>query len=168
VSFADSLVGNFNLDTNLNTVASQGLVTFTLNGDGTIAAFLETYYNGIVGFGFNSAAVNIAESGFSPTAPDNHWGWTDSFGYQPSGFLCTACGFTESWTIGTPGEYTSVWQALDGGSQQSTVDFLLYDASEGQWGGDAQAGGIVPEPASFLMVAPALFGLAVFRRRFRS
>ena len=90
VTFADVVVGDFNLDTNLNPIASQGQVTFTLNGDGTIAASLMAYYNSIVGFGFNSAANHLPESNFTPITPDNPDGWVDSFGYQASGFYCGA------------------------------------------------------------------------------
>jgi len=166
VSFADSVSGNFNLDTSLSSVASQGEVTFTLNANGTIAASLMTYYNTILGFGFNSAAADLPESNFSPTVPDNPDGWIDSFGYQPSGIFCTACGFDESWTIGNVGDYTSVFQALNGPAGQSTVAFFLYDSTNSQYGAQAQAA--VPEPGSLALAAieAGLFGvLAALRRK---
>lgn len=70
VAFADSVTGQFTIDQNLNTVPSQGSVTFTLQGDGTIFASL-TVTNGanILGFGFNSATFNLPESNFSRSSP---------------------------------------------------------------------------------------------------
>ena len=38
--FADSVIGDFDLDLSLNTIAPTGQVIFTLNGNGTIAASL--------------------------------------------------------------------------------------------------------------------------------
>ena len=50
---------------------------------------------------------------------------------QPSGFFCTACGTTETWTI--DGNYSSVFDVLNGGSQ-SSVDFFLMTRMAMQWG----------------------------------
>jgi hypothetical protein len=163
-AFADSVTGNFNLDQNLNTVPSQGSVTFTLNGDGTIAASL-TITNGlnILGFGFDSLAVNLPESNFSPTQPDNAFGWLDAFGYHPSGFACSACGTFETWTIGNPGDYTSVLQALNGNT--ATTAFFLYDSNATQWGAQISLG-TIPEPGTLLMMGTGALGvLASIRRK---
>ncbi|HEY6272747.1 MAG TPA: PEP-CTERM sorting domain-containing protein [Terriglobales bacterium] len=164
-SFADSVIGYFNLDSSLNTVPTVGQVIFTLEGNGTIAASLSDYGPAtIVGFGFNSAAVDLPESGFTPTAPGNADGWVDGFGSQPSGFYCGTCGLQESWIIGDPGDYTSVYQVLNGGSQ-STVDFFLFDSSDDQWGGDAQPYSTTPEPGTMALLGTGLFGLLGFARR---
>jgi hypothetical protein len=164
VSYADAVVGDFDLDSGLNPVASQGEVTFSLNPDGTIAATLATYFNGIVGFGFNSLTPDLPESGFLPTAPANPYGWSsDAFGDQTSGFLCSGCGMSESWTIGTTGEFSSVYDVLDGGSA-SSVDFFLFDSSGGQYGADATSA--TPEPGSLTLMATGLLGaFAAFRRK---
>ena len=62
-AFADSVTGQFTIDVNGNPVPSQGSVTFTLNGDGSISASL-TVTNGfnILGFGFNSLTPDLPES----------------------------------------------------------------------------------------------------------
>lgn len=160
-SYADAVVGDFNLDTSLSPVASQGEVTFTLNADGSIAATLTTDFNNILGFGFNSSVADLPESDFSPTTPDNPDGWDDPFGYHASGFACNSCGMSESWTI--DGDYSSVDDVLDGGSN-ATVDFFLYDSAGNQYGADAVAA--TPEPGSMILMATGLLGaFAAFRRK---
>jgi len=160
-SFADSLIGNLNLDTSYNTVTSVGTVIFTLNGDGTIGATLNTT-SAYAGFGFNSVAANLPESGFTPTAPDNPYGWTGSFGYLPSGYYCSACGLQESWIIGNPGDYTSAWQALGGGN---TVDFYVTGAA-GEYAGIAAAYSPTPEPGSLMLLGTGALGvLGAIRRK---
>lgn len=164
-SFADSAIGYFNLDSSLNPVPAVGQVIFTLNGDGTVSASLTDYGSAnIRGFGFNSTAINLPESGFTPTTPDNAYGWVDSFGYQPSGFACSACGLTESWIIGNPGDYSSVYQLLTGGSQ-SSVDFFLFDSSGGQWGANAQPYSPTPEPGTLALLGSGVLGMAGMIRR---
>jgi len=160
-AFADSVTGQFTIDQNGNPVSSQGFVTFTLQSNGTIDASL-TITNGatIIGFGFNSLAVNISESNFSPTQPDNPDGWTDAFGYQPSGFYCSQCGTTETWTI--DGSYSSVYDVLNGGSQ-SSVDFFLYDSNGAQWGANPSPS--TPEPASLLLLGTGVLGVLGSIRR---
>ena len=152
-ALADTVTANFNLDASLNPVASQGTVTFTLNGDGTIAATVSiTNGTNIVGFGYNSLAVNLLESNFSPTLPGNASGWADSFGYHPSGFFCPTCGNTESFTIGNPGDFVSVFGVLDGNT--ASTDFFFKDSNDRDWGAR------VPEPGSMLLLASGLVGLA--------
>ena len=162
-SRADSAIGYFDLDSSLSTVPAVGQVTLTLNGDGTISADVEDYGSSdIFGFGYNSSAVDISESDFAPTAPDNADGWIDAFGYQASGFECSACGLDESFVI--DGNYTSVYDVLDGGSQ-SSVDFFLYDDDGGQWGADAQPNSVTPEPGTLLLLGTGALALLGATRR---
>jgi hypothetical protein len=159
---ASSLVGNFTI---LNGAAapSGGEVTFSLNGDGTIAASLvSTSGNNIVGLGFDSVGVNLPESNFAPTADDNPFGWTDMYGYQPSGFLCGSCGTSETWTIGNPGDFTSVAQAL--GGTTSTYDFFLYDSANNQWAANANFSATVPEPSTWAIMLVGFGGLGMAMR----
>lgn len=161
---ADSLVGNFDLDSNLNPITSVGQVTFTLDADGTIAASLVSYGNNILGFGFDSTTVNLPESNFVP-AVSNPYGWDDGYGYHPSGFLAFGNSLTETWTIGTPGEFTSVWQAL--GGTTATTDFFLLDSVGTSFGAMAMASS-VPEPSVLAMlVTGCASGLGFFARRRR-
>lgn len=160
-SFADSLIGVLNLDTSYTTVTPVGQVIFTLNGNGTIAASLTTT-SAFIGLGFNSIAYNLPESGFTPTAPDNPYGWFGSFGLLPSGYLCTSCGVSESWTIGNPGDFTSVWQALGGGN---SVDFYVTGPA-GEFAGVAAPYTATPEPGSLMLLGSGVIGLAgVIRRK---
>lgn len=160
---ADELVGYFTID-NGSPSASGGEVTFVLNGDGTISAdLISTLAGAFQGFGFDSAQIDLAESNFAPTAPDNTVGWDDLYGYHPSGFLCTSCGTSETWTIGTPGEFTSVFQAL-GGNTAST-DFFLFSQAGDQWGANVSS---VPVPEGstwgMMLLGFAGLGFAGYRR----
>jgi PEP-CTERM motif len=155
--FGDSLIGNFTIK-NGRPFPSGGTVTFDLNVNGTISATLISFGFPIVGFGFNST-TELPESGFTPTTPLNTHGWIDMYGTQRSGFACS-CGNTESWLIGTPGEFTSVLQALGGTTSQ--YDFFLVDTFGNEW-----AGNRVPEPASLMLLGSGLLGLGAVNRKRR-
>lgn len=156
---ADAVKGTFDI-LNGNASAPGGTVTFTLAANGTIAASLTATAGTIVGFGFNSVGSNLPESNFSPTAPDNGFGWMDLYGTQNSGFLCGSCGTTETWTIGNPGDFSSVHQALGGNT--SSVDFFLWDSQGNQWGANAVA---VPEPETYALMLLGLGAVGAVRRR---
>jgi len=167
IGFADTLTSDFNINISGNPVASEGQVTFTLNPDGTIAASLVDYTSNIVGFGFDSVVINspLPESNFSPAAPDNPYGWNDFFGTHNSGFLASSTfGTSETWTIGNPGDFTSVLGALGGG--QATHPFFLYDNKAGfEWAGDIPSTSSVPEPSTFILLGAGLAGAGLLRRR---
>ena len=172
-SYADTVTEYFNLTCpsglcapgqNAPTVvAAVGQITFTLNLDGTIAASLWDYGPATVsGFGFDSCACNLPESGWTPGTPDNFFGWNDAFGYQWSGFgsyVTFSVPLQESWTI--DGTYTSVWDVLNNG--HSSVNFFLTD-SNGNFGAGLESP--TPEPGSFLLMGTGALGLlGVLRRK---
>jgi hypothetical protein len=163
-AFADSAVGYFNPGGN-----QGGQVQFTLNGDGSISASLNVFGSDtitIVGFGFNSAAWDLPESGFTPTPPTNTGGTGSPFGTFRSGFLCLSCGDQESWTI--DGTYTSVFQVLNGDGGGASADFFLYASLHpdypAQWAADAVR---LPEPSSLALLGTGVLGLLGFGRRLR-
>ncbi len=87
----------------------------------------------------------------------------DIFGIQHSGWTGPT-GSPEAWTIGTPGQFTSVYQAL--GGTTSTVDFFLSDLN-GQWGANALPVA-TPEPGSFALLGMGMlaFGtITLFRKQ---
>jgi hypothetical protein len=183
-SHADSLIGYFNLacpsgycsaNTSggnpvgpITSVPTVGQIIFTLNSDGTIEANLDDYGPAtVLGFGFNSVG-NTVESDFMPGTPDNPYGWGDGFGIQYGGFASfdtEDIPLQESWVIGNPGDFSSVFQALDGGSN-SQVDFFLYD-SNGQWGADAlpYTPSPTPEPGSLILLGTGSLALIGAIRR---
>jgi hypothetical protein len=83
-------------------------------------------------------------------------------GTHASGFLAFGTSFTETWTIGHPGDYTSEWQTF--GGNMATTDFFLY-AGGNQYGAQAQS---VPELSADVLLATACitgFGYIGWRRR---
>ena len=163
---ATAVTGNFTI-ANGNPSASGGTVTFVLNANGTISASLASTSGSILGFGFDSSSL-LAESGFSPTTPDNTVGWADLYGDHASGFYCGACGTTESWTIGTLGQFSDVFDALSGSGSQ--YDFFLYTANGTQWAANAQvAPAAVPEPGTWatMLLGLGAVGFALRRRKTR-
>jgi hypothetical protein len=158
---ADMLTADFTID-NGSPSASGGEITFVLNGDGTISAdLISTLAGAFEGFGFDSVEPNLTESNFAPTTPDNPFGWIDLYGGHASGFACSSCGTSETWTVGTPGEFTSVFQAL-GGNNAST-DFYLLSQTGDEWGANVSS---VPEGSTWgmMLLGFAGLGFAGYRR----
>ena len=127
------------------------------------ADLISTLAGAFQGFGFDSIPINLPESNFAPTTPDNTFGWFDDYGFHHSGFGCSGCGTSETWTIGTPGEFTSVWQALGGGN--ASTDFFLYGQNGDEWGANAVSS--VPEASTWMMMLFGFSGLG-FAARLRA
>ena len=142
---ADSVTADFTIENGSVSVTSGGEVTLTLNSDGTIAASLTSFDGDIVAFGLDSSAT-LPESNFStaPTAAPSSV--TDEYGVQSTGFACFSldgCTTTSmTWTIGATGDFTSVFQVLNGGSL-SSYDFVLVTSNQSnEWAGDPVPGPI--------------------------
>ena len=120
---ADQITANFTLNPGLQPVPSQGTVTFLLTQNGVIDASV-TITNGlnILGFAFASVQKNLLLTSFAPTSPIDISTAQTGFGTFNTGFICP-CGSAETFTIGTQGQFSSVFQALGGGG--TTVDFVL-------------------------------------------
>ncbi len=155
-SNADTITAEFTVLFN-SPSASGGRITFALNPDGTVAASLVSYAGGnYLGFGFDSINPVTTQSNYAPDQPDfPNIGWgTASYGDFYSGFFCPfSCGASETWTIGNPGDYTSVFQLLGGG--HASYDFYMQDGV-GEWAASA-----IPrasEPGTFGLLCIALLG----------
>jgi hypothetical protein len=166
--FADETSDVFNLlDGGLMTSGTGGEIFFTLNANGTVNAGLYTFAGSgdILAFGFDSpGSTPLAESNFQSVTPISEGGLPDMYGYGAagSGFACpstpTGCGTGETWTIGTPGEFTSVFQAVTPGNSS-----FVMETQFGWWAADPDP---LPEPSSVLPVG-VILGLAalVLRRK---
>jgi hypothetical protein len=134
--------------------AVGGQVTLDLNADGTIAASLVSYTDDIQGFGF-ATGIYIPEWNFSSAVVDNPFGPANIFGNRYTGFLCSNCGKTETWTIGAAGEFTTIAEAL---RMNSPFEFFFVDAAGNHFGASSLAP--VPEPGTLpLLSAFALTAL---------
>ena len=160
LAHADSVHGNFTIRNGVPS-SSGGEVTFTLNSDGTIAGSYQAFDTSLVfGFGFDSPQ-NITDISFIVPPIDLRInGFGNMYGVHKSGFGCF-CGPSMSWTIGKPGDYSSVYDVLGGGN--ASHPFYLTDTT-GQWAADAAP---IPEPNAALLLAGGLAVLAPAIRRFK-
>jgi hypothetical protein len=156
---ADELFADFTTSyvTRLPTPVS-GQVRFSLNPDGTVDAHLASFAGGIYGFGFDSAMINVPQSNFS-TPPIDTAGWTDGDQFASGFLLCfRECPYAVSWTIGVPGQFSSVWETITGTGSAFDFIFLAVPGS----GSQIWLASPVPEPPSGLLLA--LGGLAMLLR----
>lgn len=167
---ADTLYADFTILFGVPS-ASGGNVTFALNPDGTIAASLVSLDGPIAGFGFDSvgsSALPLSNFSNALTNPvDNPNGFIDIYGFHHSGFLLTNF-FSDTsvnWTIGNPGDFSSVFQAIGGGA--ADYDFFLFPGNGNQWAADAQSSLATPLPAALPLFATGLgaLGLLGWRRK---
>lgn len=183
-TFADTVIGNFDIAPGGGIVPSQGEIVFSLNADGTIASSLTvTNGNWIQIASWSWGASNPA----TPPVSGTHEGKadlsdisiSDAFGTQNAALICTLCETDLSWTIGNPGEFTSVLQAFNcticetvgaaaafepADASTSSVDFVLEDSAGNFWGADAETAP-TPEPGSMALLGIGLLGLRMISRR---
>jgi hypothetical protein len=148
---ADILTADFNNFMGTPVSGSFGTITLTLNGDGTIGASL-TANSAISGVGIDSATT-LPVSNFSSGTTVNTSGWDSAtYGHFATGFSFWQPYPTPpiTWTIGTPGEFTSVRDILDGNG--SAFDFLLVPISAPGQGAWAALAPPVPEPTTWALV----------------
>jgi PEP-CTERM motif-containing protein len=168
-AFADTVTGDFNIRGGLP-ATSDGTITLTLNGDGTITASLSVLsgsgFGPIIAFGMDTKTT-FQQSDFSaPPAITGIRG--DSYGQQNTSFDCaTDCGYNETWQIGTIGQFTSVSQAINGGALSShafVVITLPRPHVVYQWAADP-AVAAVPEPSTWAMLILGFCGLGFLAHR---
>lgn len=161
--YADSLLGVFNVENGSigNTIGGQ--IYFTLNNNGTIDASLYSAFSPIVGFGYNAPTYRYTGSQFLPEdAAYTTTAWTSAYGIYRSGIYWTDQSSPPpqsiNWTIGNPGEFSSVWQALGGDAQYDFVLFPKNTIVPIQWAASAVAVSPIPEADIYSLM---VFGLGV-------
>jgi len=179
VARADTVVGEFKYINNEGAlIAGGGTVVFSLNGNGTIAATLQSDLAGeFWDFGFNSNGTQVL-SGFTPFQPSFTGAlFSPTLGSFDSAFGCgdytsSPCGASVNWTISAPSggpisEYTSVNQVL-GGDFKAGVEFYLYSTEGIEWYAYAEpVVAAVPEASTWAMIIVGFGGLGLLARRRR-
>ena len=125
---ADVVTGDFNFWYGVPTTVSGGELTLTLNGDGTVGAIATSFVGPIFGVAIDSG-LHFSESNF----PSDYFetSWLTSWGDYATGLteLVYHSASSVSWTIGAPGQFTSVQQLL--GGSDSSYDFWMAVCTNG-------------------------------------
>lgn len=172
---ADLIEADFT-ELNGQSSTSAGHIKLKLNNDGTIAATFTTTLNSFLGLAYNASSAPTQSNFSNPNAVSSSWG-TAQYGNFESGLVCnrndTTINCLESmagvlsWTIGNLGDFSSVWQILNGASSH---DFYLTDWVAGatipnEWVADiGTISNPVPEPASALLFLIGFAGFVRLRR----
>ena len=126
---ADVVTADFNNWYGIPTSSSGGELTLTLNGDGTVGAIATSFVGPIFGVAIDSG-LHFSESNFPSDYFETNW-WLTSWGDYATGLaeLVYHSASSVSWTIGAPGQFTSVQQLL--GGSDSSYDFWMAVCTNG-------------------------------------
>jgi hypothetical protein len=117
---ADVVTGDFNFRYGVPTTPSGGELTLTLNGDGTVGAIATSFTGPIAGVAIDSG-LHFSESNITFGYSETNWGGIGATGLDGP---AVPLALSVSWTIGAPGQFTSVQQLL--GGSDSSYDFWMF------------------------------------------
>jgi hypothetical protein len=117
---ADVVTGDFNVrGYGVPTTPSGGELTLTLNGDGTVGAIATSFTGPIFGVAIDSG-LHFSESNITFGYYETDWVSKGATGLDGP---AVPLALSVSWTIGAPGQFTSVQQLLGGSA--SSYDFWM-------------------------------------------
>jgi hypothetical protein len=180
---ADTATASFQAGFPFPAAPPGAFASFSLNGNGTIAASVTSLYGSIIRFKFNSPALLVSSQFSAPNAYTNPPGTSEvsaGFGFFNSGWLVDSSNrpgpTTVSWTIGQPGSFASVADAfrrnynggLDGYSLYVLLDGGSVNAGQGsEWAANIELATAVPEVGTAALMAAGLAVLGSVSGRWR-